>query len=399
MSVLSGKERPDRRRSRIEQRRFGRIVAGSSVVVLAVFALALLVTAGAGARSGTSAAPPSVGKLLAKAKADVARFRAEPTWKQFGPTLPAPKPTPGLKVGAVTCLWAAPACKRSADELRAAMKAIGWQPIVVDGTADQANQRAALQTFLNEKVAGIIIESIDPHGVADLLAEAKKQGIPFLSHNADPVAPFGGAPGNVGFPTYADGQKLGAIVALHSRGKAKILMLSSTDNPAYRLQDRGFSDYVKRFPGVSFVGKTLYVPFKDLGPPLINQAQAIFQAHPKGTISYVYAPFGAFATNLVQAAQALGRNDIKIVSGDSDLQSVAFIRAGKNQLAEAGDDWAWCSWAAVDMMNRLISGKNKLLGRCPSTLIDKTNIPPPNTWYEAKVDFRGNFTKMWGAGG
>jgi ribose transport system substrate-binding protein len=378
-----------------------------AVGVAGALALALFVSGcggddGGGGDSGQKPAGSADGaateKLLAQAKADVEKFKQEPTWDEFAPRTEGPRPKQGIKVGAVTCLWAAAACKRSADELKAAITAIGWKPIVLDGTANQQNQRAALQTFLNEKVSGIILESIDPHGVADLLAEAKRRKIPFLMQNGEPVEQFGGAPGNVGFPTRLDGQKLGAMVANESGGKAKVLMISTNDNPAYRLQDGGFRDYLSRFPGVSFIGKTIYVPFKDLGQPLVNQAQSIFQSNPRGTLTHVYAPFGAFATNLVQAAQALQRDDIKVISGDSDLQSVDFIREGKNQIAEPGDDWAWCSWAAVDTMNRLIEDKNFELGRCPSKLLDKTNLPPSNTWYEANVDFRGKFKESWTGG-
>ena len=89
---------------------------------------------------------------------------------------PGPKPTPGLLVDGMTCLQSVPACVRIADGYKSAIKAIGWHGSVVDGTAQQANQRSAMSSFITAHAKGVLLGAIDPHGIADLLGQFVAQG-------------------------------------------------------------------------------------------------------------------------------------------------------------------------------------------------------------------------------
>ncbi|MEA2332624.1 MAG: ribose transport system substrate-binding protein [Thermoleophilaceae bacterium] len=335
--------------------------------------------------------------LLKQAADDVARAKADPVWEDYAPPA-APEPKAGLKVGAVTCAWAIPACKRSADGLEEAIKAIGWEPMVLDGTAEARNQRVAVQTFLNEGVDAFIIESLDPNPIADLLKEAADKGIPFIAQNGPDLGPFGGVKGMAGYPVPEDGERIAAWVANHSKGKAKILMISSTDNPILQIIDDSFKSYLERFEGVEFVRDTITVPFKDIGPPLEAQARSTFQQYPEGSIDYVYAPFGGMAVPLANAAQAAGRDDIKVVSGDGDLQTIEFIKQGKNQVLNMATSWSWCSWVAVDELNRALNDEPFEGGACASTLLDESNVDTvaEGEWWEPELDFKAKFVELWG---
>ena len=157
---------------------------------------------------------------------------------------PAPAPPSGVKTGSVTCLWAVPACKRIADGIRDAMEAIGWQPTVVDGTAEQTNQVVALRSFLTAGVAGFVLAAIDPNGVSDLLNEAKSKNIPWTMIAGVDPRPFGGFGPDLDVTGgYVQaGEELAAWVANDSQGEASVLVMSSTDNPAILLRDQGFID-------------------------------------------------------------------------------------------------------------------------------------------------------------
>ena len=59
--------------------------------------------------------------------------------------------------------------------------------------------------------------------------------------------------------------------------------------------------------------------------------EALFQKYPPGKLQYVYTPFDGFTTFVVQAADALGRHDIKAVGKEYDgsPQNLAYIEERK----------------------------------------------------------------------
>src|SRR5262249_31994709 len=162
------------------------------------------------------------------------------------------------------------------DNVELAGKAIGWTPTVIDGTADQNKQRQALETLIAQKTQAVGIGALDPHGLSAQLKQLNAAKIPWGGINTlhpEQVRAIRNldATGTL----VAAGKQLGAWTANDSHGKAKVLMMSSTDNPALQLRDKGFKDYLERFPGISFVGDTKYVPFSAVGPPLQAQVESI----------------------------------------------------------------------------------------------------------------------------
>jgi ribose transport system substrate-binding protein len=344
----------------------------------------------------------SVEEMLAWAKADVERFQQlTVSFSDFDPG-PAPAPPQGVETGSVTCLWAVPACQHIADGIESAMESIGWTPTVVDGTADQRNQVVALRSFLTAGFAGFVLAAIDPNGVSDLLGQAETDGIPWTMIAGVDPRPFGGFGPDLDVTGgyIQAGQELGAWVANDSGGEAKILVMSSTDNPAILLRDRGFIEYLERFPGIEWVDNTaqhpIYVPFANLGPPLQSQVQSILQAHPEGEIDYIYTPFDGYATFVVQAAQALGRDEVKVLGFDGAPQNVEFIRNGQNMAATQATAYGWCAWQAVDQLNRALGGAEPYEGGCPSLIIDKDHLPPEGEeWWDGGIDYQAEFERIW----
>ena len=340
--------------------------------------------------------------LLAQAAVDAAQFTGEITAFTSWDPGPSPTPTAGLTIGNMSCLWVIPACKRISDSIDEAAKAIGWEPITVDGTAEQANQRVGMQSFLTANVAGIINSAIDPNGISDLLAEARDKDIGLVHLAGVDPRPFGGFGPSIDITggLFEAGRQLGAWVANDTQNSGRVLIMSSTDNPALQERDAGFIGYLKRFPGIQFVNGTdvdpIYVPFADLGPPLQAQTSAILQANPAEGDLYIYTPFDGFATFVVQAAQELGRDDVKVVSFDGNPQNLDFIRNGTNQVATQATAFPWCAWLAVDQLNRQLGGGGPYLGGCPSKVIDITNLPPEGELFEGDIDFRAEFLEKWG---
>jgi ribose transport system substrate-binding protein len=388
-----------------------------AMVLVAVAMLVVAVVAGCGSSGSDSGggasttAPASDGSstaggatddvtaLLTKAAADTEKFKhAEASFEPWNPG-PAPKATPGIKTAAMSCLQIVPTCKQGADAMGEAMKAIGWDGQVVDGTPDAAKQRAGVESFLTKGVKGFILMAIDPHGMADVLKRADAKKVKWGGMAGIDPRPFGGMGPNVdikgGF--YQGGQELGAWVANDSKGKAKVLIFNASDNPALAEREKGFRDYLSKFPDVEFVDKTITVPFANVGAPLQAQAKSVFQKYPAGKVEYVFGPFDGFSSFLVNAAQSLGRKDLKILGFDGAPQNVDFIRSG-SQAATLATAWGWCSWALVDDLNRALNGEPVKGGTCPGQIVDKTNVPPEGQGFDGNADYKSEFKKLWGVG-
>jgi ribose transport system substrate-binding protein len=391
-------DRPRRRASR----------RGAHVVALALVGVSLIVAGcgGSDATGGTASeeqAKPASAGPLAQADADAKTHTAQITsFSQWSPG-PSPKPKTNQTLGSVTCLWSVPACKRLADGVKAAAEAIGWEAKVVDGTPDPNNQRQALQTLLQQKVDALVMVSLDENNIGDLLKQAERAKIPWIGINMLRPEEFG-AIDNVDVTGklksgQEGGRELAAWVASKSKGKAKVLMMSSTDNPGLQQRDKGFQDYLKDFPDIKFVSKTIYVPFRDLGAPLEAQVQSLMQRYPPGSIDYIYTPFDGFATSVVNGLQAAGRTDVKVLGFDGSPQNLDFIRGGRSQAASQATAWKWCAFTAVDELNRALSGESIPKKGCPGKVVDETNAPPKGQVFDGDLDVEAEFKKLWQGSG
>lgn len=375
------------------------------ITIVGVLCLALaLVAAACGDSSddtgtttagGGDAAPEA---LLEQAARDAAEFTNSPS--DFEPFTPGPAPAPARdrKVGGITCIQAVPICTSIAKSMQEAMRTIGWTGNVVDGTADVSKQRSAAQTFVTQGYDGLMLAAIDPHGISDVLKRGVDKGMNVgMMAGIDPQ-PFGGIGPSVDVRggLYRQGQELAAWVANDSGGEATILRFVSSDNPGLLDRLRGFEDYLERFPGIRYAEDTINVPFGDIGPALQAQAQSVFQKYPRGSVDYVFGPFDGFTTFLVNAAQALRRGDLKMVSFDGEPQIIDFIRDGKNLVATQATAWGWCSWLLVDQMNRAFNDEPYAETGCGSQIIDKSNMPPPGVQWDGNADYKTAFKRLWG---
>lgn len=393
---------------RIEVTSGERPVKRVAVSVCAVLAALALVAAGCGGddggngdAAGTATAEGGTGgdsDLLAKAKADAeAASAGVESFEDWSPG-PAPAPQEGAHVGTVTCPFFIPACKRISDALAEAGEAMGWEVTSLDGGVDTPSQRAAVRSLVNENVDGMVLMGFGLDPVADVLEEAEQAGIAMVSE-ATPHASSLPIAGDVnvqgGFP--AAGEQLGAWVANDSGGEATILWFSADVNPGLVERHEGFHEYLSQFSGIKFEPQEpIVVPEGDVGAPLQQRAVSVLQAHPEGTIDYVYACCDAWTTSIVEAAQSLGRDELKMVSFDGAPQNLEFIRQGRNQVADQATPWGWCGWLTMDQLNRVMAGEEFVDVGCPSKVLDQTNLPPEGEEWDGDIDYKAEFRELWG---
>ncbi|SHN18854.1 monosaccharide ABC transporter substrate-binding protein, CUT2 family [Actinacidiphila paucisporea] len=190
-----------------------------------------------------------------------------------------------------------------------------------NGRLDQ--QLSIIQTLRGQGITGLSVSAIDPTAIKAPIASANSAGIPVLAIDS-PLPKEDGAALYLGTPNYQAGQKAGEAMkqALGGKGQVVILVGSlTTSNAVERIQ--GFEDAIKG-TGIKVAQKLS--DGMDAAKALTN-AQTAIQTNPNINGLYgVYSYDGPSAGQAVQAAGKTGR--VKIVSDDSDPQTLKFVKSG-----------------------------------------------------------------------
>lgn len=193
-----------------------------------------------------------------------------------------------------------------------------------NGRLDQ--QLSIIQTLRGQGITGLSVSAIDPTAIKAPIASANKAGIPVLAIDS-PLPKEDGASLYLGTPNYQAGQKAGMAMkqALGNKGQVVVLVGSlTTSNAVERIQ--GFEDALK---GTDIKVVQKLSDGMDASKALTN-AQTAIQTNPNINGLYgVYSYDGPSAGQAVQAAGKSGR--VKIISDDSDPQTLKFIKSGTIQ--------------------------------------------------------------------
>lgn len=190
-----------------------------------------------------------------------------------------------------------------------------------NGRLDQ--QLSIIQTLRGQGITGLSVSAIDPTAIKAPIASANKAGIPVLAIDS-PLPKEDGAALYLGTPNYQAGQKAGEAMkqALNGKGQVVILVGSlTTSNAVERIQ--GFEDALK---GTDIKVAQKLSDGMDAAKALTN-AQTAIQTNPNINGLYgVYSYDGPSAGQAVQAAGKSGK--VKIISDDSDPQTLKFVKSG-----------------------------------------------------------------------
>ncbi|MEU7424739.1 substrate-binding domain-containing protein [Streptomyces sp. NPDC040750] len=201
------------------------------------------------------------------------------------------------------------------------LKVKGTYQAPANGRLDQ--QLSIIQTLLGQGITGLSVSAIDPTAIKSPIASADKAGIPVLAIDS-PLPKEDGAALYLGTPNYQAGRKAGEAMkqALGGKGQVVVLVGSLTaSNAVERIQ--GFEDALK--------GSDVKVVQKlsdnmDASKALSNAQTAIQTNANVNGLYGVYSYDGPSAGQAVQTAGRTGK--IKIISDDSDPQTLKFVKSG-----------------------------------------------------------------------
>lgn len=361
------------------------------LLVPAIMAAALLLTACSGPdEGGTAAAPVEAGDIPESIVTLAEEGQQEITVWPGPDDSPAATGEP-LSVVVVPCGMATEGCKRQAEGFIEAADRLGWETTLVDPKGDPALDNAAVDQAITQQADAIFLVSIDPEIVAGSLERAREAGIAIVASATDNTE---GLDHEVSLHGDREGELLAAQIVVATGGNAKVAMFTGNE----------FKTVVKRVEGSKRIFDECenceIVVEQDIsqtagGADLVSLVQSTLQANPD--VNVVWAPYDAAATDMVQAVQQSGRDDVFVASFNGNLQNLDFIRSGTVQEVVVGEALEWVGWAGADAVLRLALGAPMVEDDgVPARILTADNLPAEGEAWAGDYDFRSEYLGMWG---
>ena len=208
--------------------------------------------------------------------------------------------------------------QKAADEL-------GDKLVVFDANNSASAQDNAFDTYIQQKVDGIIIVAVDPDGVMGSVKAADKAGIPVVS--ADAALPPGPQKVGITVDNEAAGKQLGGFyvdyVKKNMGGKASLGIVGALNSNLQLLRQKGFESVTSADPGIKQVG---VVDGRNIQDQALAAGENLLTGNPN--LDTVYATGEPALIGAIAAAASQGRDKLKIFGWDLSAQAVAAIDAG-----------------------------------------------------------------------
>lgn len=254
------------------------------------------------------------------------------------------------------------------DGAQAQARKIGAKLVFADANGDVDKQNNDVQDMLTRGVNVLLINPVDPKGVAPAMAAAKAANVPVIT--VDRPAP-GGAIAHVGRDNRHMGQLVGQrlVKALGPAGGTVVEIQGDAGGDVARQRRAGFHAAVKANPKIHIVEG----PYADyVRAQAVTAMQDLLQAHPD--VKAVYAHNDDMALGALQVLRENGRTNVRVCGVDGLMDAVKDIANGGPYVATASNDPIHEAQLAVDTAQKVHAGKSVPKNvDAGTTLIDASN--------------------------
>lgn len=229
-------------------------------------------------------------------------------------------------------------------------KSQGQELLVADANGDVTKQNNDVQDLITRGINVLLINPVDPKGVAPSLAAAQAAGIKVVA--VDRPVPSGTA-SFVGRDNRAMGRLVGEqLVGALGAGGGKVVEIQGDAGGAVAAErSGGFHDAVDGKPGITVV-KGPYADY--IRSEAITAMQDLLQANPD--VKAVYAHNDDMAMGALQVLRESSRTDVLVFGVDGLMEAVKAIASGDQYVATASNDPSSEAVAAVDTATSVAHG-------------------------------------------
>lgn len=261
----------------------------------------------------------------------------------------------------------------NAGALDAARKG-GAELVVFNANDNPAGQNNAIETYVQQRVQGLIVVAIDVNGIMPAVQAAAAAGIPVVA--VDAVLPAGPQKAQVGVDNAAAGAMMGRTfldyMGASMGGKAKLGVVGALNSAIQNIRQKGFEDVVRGKPGVTL---TQVVDGRNVQDNAMSAAENLMTANPD--LTAIYATGEPALLGACAAVESQGRQgSVKVFGWDLTAQAIRGIDAGY-VVAVVQQDPAAMGAAAVDALLTLAKGGTvPAQVAVPVTIVTKANVEP-----------------------
>ena len=249
---------------------------------------------------------------------------------------------------------------------------LGHKLVIFNANNDPAAQNNAIETYIQQKVDGLIVVAIDTNGIMPAVIQAANAGIPVVA--VDAILPNGPHNAQVGVNNYGAGVMIANAfldyVSKEMSGKANIGIVGALNSTIQNVRQKGFTDTLSKNSNVNIVG---VVDGRNVSEQAMAAAENLFTANP--SMNAVYATGEPALIGAIAATEAQGlEGDIKIFGWDLTSHSINGIDKGYVISVVQQSPYGMGQYA-VGALNDNFNGKmSPRVVDVPITLVDKSNV-------------------------
>jgi ribose transport system substrate-binding protein len=255
-----------------------------------------------------------------------------------------------------------------------AADAAGVNLVIFNANNDPAAQNNAIETYIQQKVAGMVVVAIDTNGIMPAVNAADTAGIPVTA--VDAILPTGPQKAQVGVDNEGAGKAMGEFFVKYMTdsmgGKAKLGIVGALNSTIQNVRQKGFEDVVKGNAGVAMAG---VVDGRNVQDSALAAAENLITANPD--LTAIYATGEPALLGAIAAVESQGKQgQVKVFGWDLTAQAIKAIDAGY-VVGVVQQDPAGMGAAAVDALVKVAKGEAVPAAiPVPITIVTKDNVEP-----------------------
>ena len=248
-----------------------------------------------------------------------------------------------------------------------AAEADGAELIYIDANGDVTKQNNDIEDLITKNVDVLLINPVDPQGIAPALASAKAAGIPVITVDRSAE----GALAHVGRDNVAMGKLVGDAVsdALGDSGGKIIEIQGDAGGTVAMDRSEGFHSSFEGNSAVEIVAG----PYAEyIRANAVTAMQDLLQANPD--VKVVYAHNDDMALGALQVLKENGREDVLVAGVDGLMEAVQAIADGNQYVATSLNDPISLGAVAAETAIKAANGESVDAEiDAGSALVDKSN--------------------------
>ncbi|GAB6902114.1 substrate-binding domain-containing protein [Kineosporia succinea] len=257
----------------------------------------------------------------------------------------------GIKIGFSQVTQQSPFYVELGQGAKDAAAKAGDEMYFVDANGDVTKQNDDIQDLITRGVKVLIINPVDPKGVAPGLAAAKAAGVKVISVDR----PLDGAVTYVGRDNVEMGKLVGEqlLKSLGSGGGKVLEIQGDAGGTVARDRSAGFNEALNGAPGVTVV-KGPYAEY--IRSKAVTAMQDLLQSNPD--VKAVYCHNDDMCMGVLQVLKENNRDDVKVAGVDGLMEAVKAVADGGQYVATAVNDPQYEGQIAVDTAVKVAAGES-----------------------------------------